>query len=121
MVSFSDGINPKTAYLIHHLFLPPKLPQKIDLNPSSEIALLSTVEGGLREYYNVAELLSDKKRAAKLELATRALGRMQTIVDEGGALDAPQLAEQIASVMTSNSGQPTLSYICFEFSRLTFI
>lgn len=38
------------SYLFHHIFLPPKLPQKDDYDPLYDIALVDQVIGALRQF-----------------------------------------------------------------------
>lgn len=73
-------------YLVHHVFLPPKLPNGDDGSPKKEAAMLSTAHDALVEF---KDLVSQDQRAAVASVASmvqatisvRAQGTVQ--LDEG--------------------------------------
>jgi hypothetical protein len=82
-------------YIINHVFLPPKLPQKDDFNQSMEVDLLGMVLEALQKF------LSFSVSQADADIINQTIGMMKTLVsvlDKTGALLETQLTQAMASL-----------------------
>jgi hypothetical protein len=59
------------AYLFHHVFLPPRLPQSDDYDAEHDLALLDSVIRGLSEFKTYATKQQDGILASAIEMITR--------------------------------------------------
>jgi hypothetical protein len=64
-------------YLVHHMFLPPKLPQQDDSHPDHETILLNTTISALREF---SQCVTDDHHGA-VDSVTDMVSTMITVMD----------------------------------------
>jgi hypothetical protein len=77
-------------FLIHHLFLPPQLPQEDDTKPSLDRLLLDTVQEALLQY---GEL--DKSHKGAMAKIVRAVGSLRAVLGSDGELYEARLAKSL--------------------------
>ncbi|KAF2009127.1 hypothetical protein BU24DRAFT_91134 [Aaosphaeria arxii CBS 175.79] len=94
MPSTSESMQDALLYKIHHIFLPPELPQQNDANDSHEWCLAETVYFCLRHFRY--QLQPDARIG--VGRCIRMIDRMIRLRDGGGFIDAKLLEEQIKSL-----------------------
>jgi len=91
-------------YQINHLFLPPKTPQKDDINPTLENELVASVLRCLRAF---GEALSDARPPA-VDVCLGMLQRMLSVRAPGTRLDPEQLEKEFRQLRDAG----TCSVLC---------
>jgi hypothetical protein len=74
-ISHESVPKPSMMYLVHHVFLPPKVPQKDDHSATHEEVLLKTVIRGLKDFKHVA----NPEQIEVVEHVTNMITRMLTV------------------------------------------
>lgn len=77
----------ESTYLLHHVFLPPKLPQSDDYNPKYEISLLKRVISAFHEFRS---LVPDEDSDI-LTPVTSAMSRLRDVCEDDGSINEAKL------------------------------
>ena len=84
--------------MVHHIFLPPKLPQEDDFDPRHERVLLKTTSNALQMFKGVAEYGQQEI----IESVSTMMDNLRIVHDESGAVDQGKL--EISLRKLSQSG-----------------
>ena len=71
------------TYMIHHIFLPPELPQEDDFDPQHERILLDTISDALQMFKTAAEY----GQQDIIESVRVMIGHLRISRDDSGAID----------------------------------
>lgn len=93
-------------YMVHHVFLPPQLPQADDFRPQHDTALIETM---LKALSNLEPLVDDSTTVTALQMSSVALRRLKDTfnVDAAGAIHQLRLRDLLQEV--SVTGELALS------------
>jgi hypothetical protein len=98
----------ETVYLIHHLFLPPKLPQQDDNQPELDDALLRVVIDALGEFRQIAADTADDKSVGvdvdSVARVEKAISTLREIRGPGGEVSERKLLAALEQ-MEKESGE----------------
>ena len=72
------------VYMIHHIFLPPELPQEDDFDPQHERILLDTTSDALRMFKTAAEY----GQRDIIESIRAMIDNLRILRDDSGAIDS---------------------------------
>lgn len=92
-------------YMIHHIFLPPKLPGSDDSNPHHEKALMKTTIDVLQDFKNLVKEDCDYA----VEAVIRTIRSLYITLDSKGHVDEDQLSEALQILPTKGSPSCTPS------------
>lgn len=81
-------------YMIHHLFLPPKLPGGDDSNPDHEKLLVETTISSLQEF---KDLITEDRNGA-IDSVIRTVSSLNIILDSEGHVDEDKLSNALATL-----------------------
>lgn len=87
-------------YLIHHVFLPPKLPQEDDVAPGLEDALAVMVLDSLQEFDNLHGHNYD------IDAITSMVKDFRTVHDDSGHITQARLEEMLAELSRDGTSFP---------------
>ncbi|KAF2653745.1 hypothetical protein K491DRAFT_780118 [Lophiostoma macrostomum CBS 122681] len=90
----------ETGYLIHHVVLPPKLPQADDQNEEFNVALLDIVVEGLRTF---SEAVQDEEPllACQIDFITSTIGNLRRVRNTSGSISDSQLVSLLHSLASN--------------------
>ena len=93
MDSATSNRTPLAAiiYMIHHIFLPPKLPQEDDFDPQHEKILLNTVGDTLRTFKAAAGY----GQRDIIESVSAMMENLKIVRDESGAINEKKLGSTL--------------------------
>lgn len=94
----------ETNFFIHHLFLPPKLPQADDHDPELDSALLRLVADAATTF---ADLVPQDQQPA-VRLVSTAISQLSASRDANGAVDADGFLQTLKSLNTTALGEYSL-------------
>ena len=87
-------------YVIHHVFLPPDLPQADDSNPLNDVALINVLLAALRAF----EAICPSQERGKWKACVKMLEAMLAMKDQLGDLVAEKLLQRLRA--TRDEGMP---------------
>ena len=90
-----DEVSPQAInYLIRHVFLPPKLPQKSDATDDNQLFLVRTIARALIEFRDFATHESQDI----IRVLASAVGNLKSIHDEGIAFSESKLKTALGEI-----------------------
>lgn len=93
----------ESTYLLHHVFLPPKLPQSEDYNPEYEQSLLESVIRNLQKF---SSLVPDEDSDILVSTAN-AMSCLRDICEHDGSIDQAKLKKSLGYLNDQGkSGNP---------------
>ncbi|TVY81339.1 hypothetical protein LSUE1_G008843 [Lachnellula suecica] len=101
-------------YLVHHMFLPPKLPQKDDTNVTHQKMLFSTLTAALSQFI---KLLPDDMKAV-IERVLTMVHNSLAVHEFGSETILLQIHAQNAGLMISKMNDDSVQFETFELSPL---
>ena len=99
----------KLMFLIHHVFLPPKLPQQDDSTPSLDRFLIEVVQNAVQEFTKV--MPSDYTAKDDILMAIQSL---LDVLTPGGSVDEKQLIQLLERMAASDNRKYESSAIAID-------
>lgn len=92
----------ETLYLIHHIVLPPQLPQKNDWKVECENALLETTEEALQTFSDTIRT-EQSQIASQIDIVVSTVCNLRSVRNDSGFLSDSQLANLLHTLTSSET------------------
>lgn len=97
-----------SLYLVHHIFLPPKLPQEDDYKPEYELMLLEKCVEALQQF----KVYVSDSEADSIAAAVTMVTRLAHICGPNGDVDEKEFRNALTQLYTEGKSAYSNYYLC---------